>query len=278
MSSVQENLEADYDENRFQGPVRRDLICSICHEVLNDPRICQNKEHPFCLACILRHLQDSPTCPVCREHLTPETLKRPARFFMNCLLELNINCDYNDRGCPEYVQLENLQSHVDQCGFAPATCGNEGCGMEINRRDKVNHEKNFCHVGISKCYDCRDVRPSQVEMKASEDEGKARNDETEAQQDETKAALEGIRASQRQMKASQNEIKFHLEEVKHQLNEVKREQEKICARIRQIDAGERQLQVRATYVKSIHYTILPSILTSLNISFFQQIISVTSSK
>ena len=141
MACSKEHGKYGYDERRFEGPVKRDLFCSICHEVLRNPQTCQNKEHPFCLDCISEHLQFSPTCPECREHLTPETLKDPSRFLKNDLSELKIKCDYNERGCPGYVLLENLQHHVDRCGFAPVICGNEGCGMEVNKRDKEIHEE-----------------------------------------------------------------------------------------------------------------------------------------
>ena len=154
------SYQQGYDERRFEGRVRPDLLCSICHEVLRDPRTCQNREHPFCLSCITQHLRNSHTCPECREDLTPETLKNP-RFLKNILSELKIKCDYNERGCPGYVQLGNLQNHVERCGFAPVTCRNEGCGTVVNKRDKEIHEKELCQCRIPKCHDCRDIKVSQ---------------------------------------------------------------------------------------------------------------------
>ena len=71
-----------------------------------------------------------------------------------------------------YVQLENLQNHVEQCGFAPVTCGNEGCGTVVNKRDKEIHERELCQFRIPKCHDCRDIKASQDEMKGSQDEMK----------------------------------------------------------------------------------------------------------
>jgi hypothetical protein len=160
-----ENDEQGYDDRRFEGQVRQDLLCSICHGVLRDPRTCHNKEHPFCLSCITQHLRNSHTCPECREHLTPETLKDPPRFLKNILSELKIKCEYNARGCPGFVLLGNLQNHVDRCGFAPVMCGNEGCGTVVNKRDKENHERDLCHFRIPKCHDCRDIKAGQAEMK-----------------------------------------------------------------------------------------------------------------
>jgi hypothetical protein len=169
MAARWENILQGYDVNRFVGEVREDLLCSICQDVPNDPRLCQHKDHIFCLAHISRHLHhNSHTCPVCRDPLTPETLRRPTGFLKNYLEDLKIKCDHHDRDCPDVVRLEDLQRHVDQCGFAPAICGNEGCGTEVNIKDKEIHERYHCQFRIAKCHDCRDIKASQNEMKASQ--------------------------------------------------------------------------------------------------------------
>ena len=186
-SEVMDDEEQGYDVNRFVGEVREDLLCSVCQDVPKDPRVCQNEDHIFCLAHISRHLhQNSHTCPVCRDPLTPETLRRPTGFLKNYLDDLKIKCDHHDRGCPDVVRLEDLQRHVDQCGFAPVMCRNEGCETEVNKSDKENHEKNLCQFRITKCHDCKDIKASQNGMKASQDEMKASQEEMKASQDEIK--------------------------------------------------------------------------------------------
>ncbi len=236
--------EHGYDERRFEGPVKRDLFCSICHEVLRNPRTCQNKEHPFCLACISQHLQISHTCPECREHLTPETLKNPSRFLKNDLSELKIKCGYNERGCPGYVLLGNLQRHVDRCGFAPVPCENEGCGMEINRRDKEIHERELCQFRIAKCHDCREIKTNQAkgeaeiaqmkekqdEMKASQDEMKANQDEMKASQDEMKSCLDKMKSTQDEMKSTQDEVKAIQGETGVKIQGMERKQDQVKVR------------------------------------------------
>ncbi len=215
--------EQGYDEGRFEGPVRPDLFCSICHGVLRNPRICQNKEHPFCLACISPHLQNSHTCPECREHLTPETLKNPPRFLMNTLSELKIKCGYNERGCPGYVLLGNLQRHDDRCGFAPVPCENEGCGMDINRRDKEIHERELCQFRIAKCHDCR-------EIKANQAKGEAEIAQVKAKQDEMKGSQEEMKSSQDEMKLTLNEVKAIQGETGVKIQGMERKQDQIKVR------------------------------------------------
>ena len=178
MATRWEDFLQGYDVSRFESEVREDLLCSICQEVPKDPRLCQNKDHVFCLAHISRHLQNSRTCPVCRDPLTPETLRRPTGFLKNCLDDLKIKCDHHDRGCPDVVRLEDLQRHVDQCGFAPVMCGNEGCGIEVNGKDKEIHERYDCQFRIIKCHKCKDIKARQDEMTASQDKMKLSQDET----------------------------------------------------------------------------------------------------
>ena len=166
MAARPENVLQGYDVSRFIGEVRDDLLCIVCQDVPKNPRCCQNKDHLFCHAHILRHLQqNSHTCPVCRDPLTPETLRCPTGFLKNYLDDLKIKCDHHDRGCTDQVRLEDLQRHVDQCGFTPVMCGNEGCGMVVNKRDKEKHEKSFCQFRIAKCQGCTALEASQDEMK-----------------------------------------------------------------------------------------------------------------
>ena len=143
-----------YDDSRFEKDVDEHFHCSICYNVLKDPRMCRNNEHVFCLDCIAEHLKvNSQTCPECNDHLSVDTLRRP-RLLTNYLSKLKINCDHASRGCPEFISVENLESHLESCGFSPVMCSNENCGMEINKQDKDHHENEVCEYRKVKCQDC----------------------------------------------------------------------------------------------------------------------------
>ena len=150
--------EYGYEDSRFEKDVDENFHCSICYNVLKEPRMCRNNGHVFCLACISEHLKvNSQTCPECNEHLSVDTLRRP-RVVNNYLSKLKINCDYASRGCPEFTCVEGLETHVANCDFAPVFCSNENCGMEINKRDKVYHETEVCGYRKVKCHDCGQTR------------------------------------------------------------------------------------------------------------------------
>jgi hypothetical protein len=85
--------------------------------------------------------------------LTVETLRK-ALLVSNILSELKIKCDYSNRGCHEYIRLEELDSHVENCGFAPVKCSNEECEMVVDKREIIHHESTVCEYRKAKCHNC----------------------------------------------------------------------------------------------------------------------------
>ena len=161
-----------YDDSRFEKAVDDHFHCSICYNVLKEPMMCRNNEHLFCRDCITEHLNtNSHTCPECNEDLTFETLRR-ARVISNFLSGLKIKCDYSHRGCQEYLRLEELGSHVENCGFAPVKCSNEECEMIVNKREVIHHESTVCEYRKVKCHNCVKIEQDVEEMKEKMEEVK----------------------------------------------------------------------------------------------------------
>ena len=166
-----------YDDSRFEKAVDAHFHCSICYNVLKEPMMCRNNEHIFCRGCVTEHLTvNSHTCPECNEDLTVETLRRAPRVLNNYLSELKIKCDYSNRGCQEYIRLEELDSHVKNCGFAPVKCSNEECEMVVNKRELIHHESTVCEYRKVKCHNCvkieQDVEGMKEKMAADLDQVK----------------------------------------------------------------------------------------------------------
>ncbi|XP_046864606.1 E3 ubiquitin-protein ligase TRIM62-like [Xenia sp. Carnegie-2017] len=148
--------ESGYEESRFKTVVDENFYCSICLNVMKDARMCHN-QHSFCRECIEEHLRvNAQRCPQCQDDLTVTTL-HPARVINNMISKLKINCDYASRGCPEFINVENLKRHVENCGFAPVLCSNERCGLEINKRDKIKHETELCEYRKIASHDFREI-------------------------------------------------------------------------------------------------------------------------
>ena len=104
------------------------------------------------------HLRNVQECPTCREPLTIDTLGQASRGIRNLLAELKIRCQFFDRGCETFVELGNLESHVADCGFAPAVCSNEGCQLEVNKQDLLHHETAVCEQRRVKCHSCDEIK------------------------------------------------------------------------------------------------------------------------
>ena len=151
-------FQCGYDDERFETIVNRNFHCLICYNVLKEPVMCRNNQHYFCRGCITEHLRrNSRTCPTCADDLTVETLTVVPRIVQDYLDELNICCEYYDRGCRELIQLQNLEQHVDECGFTPVQCGNQGCDEIIDKRDRKCHETEQCRFRKVECHNCEKI-------------------------------------------------------------------------------------------------------------------------
>ena len=231
-----------YDDSRFEKDVDENFHCSICYNVLKEPRMCRNNEHIFCLDCISEHLRvNSQTCPECNEHLSVDTLRR-ARLASNILSKLKINCDHASRGCPEFTCLEDLETHVANCGFVPVLCSNAECGMVINKQERVHHETAVCQYRKVKCHDCGQIQEGWgifkgrfmeldgkmeatnkeicKEMKNNQVEMKKVVGKLEGRLTELVGKVEAVKNSQDRLKQDQQEVKKEVKDVKESLSKV----------------------------------------------------------
>ena len=231
--------DTGYEDELFQYPVGPSLHCCICTNVIKDPVMCHN-EHIFCQVCITRHLVYSHTCPTCMQPLTVETLRQAPRGIRNLLSELQIRCQFFDRGCGKFVQLGDLERHVADCGFAPAVCSNEGCQLEVNKHDLVHHETAVCELRRVKCHSCNDIKREMDTMKVNLEAMNEKLDRNEKKLDKNsenlKSNVENVKVelqavvvelvqqqiskqeeSNRQLKEDNVEIKKSLNEIMKQL-------------------------------------------------------------
>ncbi len=109
---------------------------------------------PPCKACITKHLENSKTCPICVEKLTEENLSKPPRIVTDYLNGLIINCDYSERGCTEFMELENLNHHTPVCHYRPVACPNGRCETTVNMKDLKQHRTEHCEYRLMYCEEC----------------------------------------------------------------------------------------------------------------------------
>ena len=110
-----------------------EFLCTICHDVLQDPVVIELCEHIFCKTCITKWAENSFTFPLDR-HET-EAMKKAPRFFLNLLNDLVVHCPFVAAGCQVPLTLGELDGHKEECEYNPENkqqCDG-GCGLEIGR-------------------------------------------------------------------------------------------------------------------------------------------------
>ena len=223
MACCPTNEKYGYEDSRFEKDIDDDFHCSICFNVLKDPRTCKNNDHAFCLDCISEHLRvNSETCPECKEDLTVATLRRP-RFLNNRLSKLKINCDHASRGCLEYICVEDLESHAGSCGFAPVMCSNENCGMVINKQEREHHETVVCEYRKEECLDSGKLQEAveRLEGRLMDLEGKVETNHVEMKKIVGK--MEGNLGTMNKKINEEGGVKKEVGGVKKEVGEVKKE-------------------------------------------------------
>ena len=110
-----------YDLRRFNEAVDEELLCPICHAVLQDPLQIRSCEHAFCADCINEWLARSQSCPIDRSPIgeLEDELISPPRILRNLLGRLEIECENAEHGCQLRVKLDCLEQHVLECEFSP---------------------------------------------------------------------------------------------------------------------------------------------------------------
>ena len=140
------------------------------------------------------------------------------------LAELQIRCEFFNRGCGKFVQVGDLERHVVDCGFAPAVCSNEGCQFEVNKQDLLHHETVVCELRRVKCHSCNDIRREMDTMKvnlaAMNEKLKGVGESLVRNETNVKAVKEQLNKqekSNRQLRLDNAEIKKSLNEIMKQL-------------------------------------------------------------
>lgn len=104
------------DRDRFVYPVDDNLICTICHGVLTDPRQCPN-EHLFCFSCVSTNFRFNPTkpCSICNIECPIHRITVVPRVVKNILGNLLVRCEYAKHGCKVTWKYEQADSHSSRC-------------------------------------------------------------------------------------------------------------------------------------------------------------------
>ena len=154
------------------------------------------------------------------------------------LAELQIRCEFFDRGCGKFVQLGDLERHVADCGFAPAICSNEGCQLEGNKQDLLHHETAVCELRRVKCHSCNYIRREMdtvkvnlAAMNETLDKNQKAFDTNEKQIKTLSSKIENIKVD---VKAGEKNVIAKVEQIQHQLNKQEESNRRLEAEVVEI--------------------------------------------
>ena len=237
-----------YDEERFVSTVNRNFLCLICFNVLREPVLCPRNHHCFCCSCITKYLETTQRCPTCADELTVETLAEPQRMLKDYLNELEIHCQFVNRGCHEIVQLQHLDRHEATCGFTPVVCTNQGCDVTVSKRDLVHHESELCEFRKLKCHSCGEMTKTlaDVEKKMATMEPKMTNLEMNVAKVETNIAdiktdmEEKLEAVNNEVRGLKTALVEGFDQMKGVLVKMEEMKEEIKREVRAKPSGDRE--------------------------------------
>eukprot|EP01103_Thecamoeba_quadrilineata_P005074 TRINITY_DN14926_c0_g1_i1.p1 TRINITY_DN14926_c0_g1~~TRINITY_DN14926_c0_g1_i1.p1 ORF type:complete len:427 (-),score=37.57 TRINITY_DN14926_c0_g1_i1:199-1416(-) len=141
----------------------RELLCSICLQLLNNPRQCQNG-HLFCFSCITSSLQERPVCPQCRIPILSSSSLSRNIFAENRMQNMQIHCKFafkfnedplsrDPNGCQEIILFKDLSSHCKLCQYQPVVCPNDASCTPVRKNLLPQHLKN-CPFRMTTCSYC----------------------------------------------------------------------------------------------------------------------------
>lgn len=111
-----------YEKSRIVGLTDKQLeqlVCGICHGVLNNPVSTQCCRQSYCEDCIEEWINCAANCPNDRQSLAVGDLQAVPRALVNMINELQIKCDHHSEGCDQVLTIETLAEHLSQCEFRP---------------------------------------------------------------------------------------------------------------------------------------------------------------
>jgi hypothetical protein len=134
-------------------PVDDNLMCHICHDVLEKPTTICGEGHMFCADCVHDWMMNRNDCPECRNPTTSRILCRPVQ---NMIMDLQVNC-------PEVVKYEVKETNKDDTkrakkegdkdvGTAKRSITEKTCGWQGTLTDYLErHRLHECRYREVQC-------------------------------------------------------------------------------------------------------------------------------
>jgi len=132
--------------------LRADFVCSICHDIVQNPVEISSCEHHFCDGCVRPWIQANSDCPIDRLPVEEAGLSQPRRFYRNTLAEVRLRCQFS--ACNAETTYEGFERHKTNCPENPeAWIECTFCHVKHMINEEETHQKSclpFLHDKIAR--------------------------------------------------------------------------------------------------------------------------------
>ena len=146
----------------FHSPVSKDILCSLCSELMRDPVHTSCCESYFCKECVTRVQGIKRPCPKCYEVKFDVIDDNKSRSMRGKINALRVYCPMSKSGCKWIGPLEGLDRHLKYgdttigsgaCQFLAVECPNK-CGTHVPRGEIPKHIRDRCNLRKVSCPFC----------------------------------------------------------------------------------------------------------------------------
>lgn len=149
----------------FLETVPEDLQCQICLGAAIDPVVTEECGHLFCRDCIVVALDRKKECPVDRQRLTYNDLRKDVRTHRK-IMGLATACYNKKSGCAWSGPYSDLEKHAERCDYTTVKCPFAPHGCEVTGTRKTLQEHIAGGVAAHMSLLCAAVAKLQEENQA----------------------------------------------------------------------------------------------------------------
>ncbi|CAG9478895.1 zinc finger protein, putative [Plasmodium vivax] len=128
--------------------IYENFICSVCLDICHTPvvTVCN---HICCYKCLYYSLLHKRKCPICKQAIRNNELKRIAGKRKREYEQLRIRCNL----CKEELKIKNYEKHLKICKYK--RCKNYMLGCDYyDKRNKLKAHEETCEHRLIRCSSC----------------------------------------------------------------------------------------------------------------------------
>ena len=146
----------------FHSPVSKDILCSLCSELMRDSVYTSCCDSYFCQECITRVQSVKRPCPKCYQVKFDIVHDNKSRAMRGKINALRVYCPMSKSGCKWIGPLESLDHHLKYgdatfgsgaCQFLAVECPND-CSTHVPRGEIPKHLRDRCNFRKVSCPFC----------------------------------------------------------------------------------------------------------------------------